>query len=244
LALGQTGKFDEGNKLYEKGIGLAREVDDLHSLSLLELNHGVAHNIRGENKAAIEHLQKCVQLCEKGRITIYMGLAWSGLGWSYTLLGKTESALKHIQKGIELHLSAEAPYMQSLHYLLLSAAHHDSGDLSSAIEAIEKARQHARQIGEKWIEGLSMIFYGRFLGKFAKEHHQRAETLINQGIGITIELKMRPYHAQGLLMLAEFYLFSGKRLRALPYLLKARKIFKELKMDYWLEISKQSHNIE
>jgi len=51
---------------------------------------------------------------------------------------------------------------------------------------------------------------------------------------------MRPCCAQGFLILAEYYLSAGMRLKALRYLLKARKMFKEMGMDYWINLSKQA----
>ena len=239
LSLDQMGKFEEGNKQYEKGICLAGDVNDLHSLSLLELNHGTAHTIRGEADAAKKHFQNCIRYCEECRTRVYLGLAWSGMGYSYALLGESGSAREHIEKGLELHQAAEIPYLLSFHYFLLSMVSIDSNDLPNAQSFIEKALHFSQENGEKVVEGLCLITLGRILGKVKKDYNKRAEEFIKQGIRILSELKMRPYCAQGFLILADFYFSAGRRLKALRYLLKARMMFKEMGMDYWLLLSKQ-----
>ena len=165
LGLDQMGKFEEGNKQYERGICIAQEINDLHSLSLLELNHGMAHNVRGEGEAAKEHFHNCFRYCEEGRILIYLGLAWSGLGWSCALLSETGSARQYIEKGLKFQQTIEMPCLLSFHYLLLGMANLDSSDLPSAQSSVERALYYSQKIGEKWIEGLSNIFLGRILGK-------------------------------------------------------------------------------
>jgi tetratricopeptide (TPR) repeat protein len=112
LSLEMMGNFDEGHKYYEKGHSLARDMQDLHSLSLLELNHGLLHNVRGEGVAAIEHLRNCIEYCEQGQILIYLGLAWMGLGWGHYFLGELETAQTYVEKGLKIQRDAGIPYRE------------------------------------------------------------------------------------------------------------------------------------
>jgi len=50
---------------------------------------------------------------------------------------------------------------------------------------------------------------------------------------------MRPLCAQAYLILAEVHLNSGRRIKALGNLMKAKRMFKHMKMDYWLELAKK-----
>ena len=67
----------------------------------------------------------------------------------------------------------------------------------------------------------------------------KAEEYISQGIKILDDLKLKPMSSQGYLILAEFYANTGRRMKALVNLIKARKMFKKMGMDYWLAFSKQ-----
>lgn len=60
-----------------------------------------------------------------------------------------------------------------------------------------------------------------------------------KGIKLLDDLKVKPMSSQGYLILAEFYANTGRRIKALVYLIKARKMFKKMGMDFWLAASKQ-----
>ena len=57
---------------------------------------------------------------------------------------------------------------------------------------------------------------------------------ILQGIKILGELRLRPDSAQGQLYLGELYADAGRKEKALKALRKAKRMFKEMGMDYWL----------
>jgi len=239
LAMEMMGEFEEGRRQYEKGVQSAKKMNDLHSMSLLELNHGMAHNVRGEGEAAIKHLEECIRYCEEGNILIYLGLAWSGMGWGTCLLGNLDRARMYIEKGIKIHQDAEMSAFLSLHYLLAGMVEIDANDLSSAQKFIEEGLQWSQKLGEKWVEGLCLAFLGRVLGKKGKTESKKAEDCLKKGIQIVKDLKTKPLYSQCCLILAGFYLENKRQTKALINLLKARKMFKEMGMDYWLDLSKR-----
>ena len=239
LSLEMTGHFEAGEREYLKGRQVASETNNFHSLSLLELNHGMAHNIRGEGARAIEHLTDCIRYCEEGRIQIYLGLAWSGLGWGHCLLGELSAARKYIEKGMSIHRSAEMPYFMSMHHMLATIVEIESDDLSSARENIALGIEFSKRLGEEWIEAISLVFLGRIIGKSDPSRTGQAVEHIKQGLGILEGFSIRPVCAQAYLVLAEVYLNSGKRIKALRNLMKAKRMFKDMKMDYWLALAKK-----
>ena len=61
-----------------------------------------------------------------------------------------------------------------------------------------------------------------------------AEKNIIKGINLLERLKIKPFISIGYLFLGEIYALSGKREKATVNLDNARLMFKEMKMDYWL----------
>lgn len=50
-------------------------------------------------------------------------------------------------------------------------------------------------------------------------------------------LKMKPFYARGYLFLGELYSKMGQREKALESLVKAEKMHREMKMDYWTKLT-------
>ena len=238
LSMDMLGSFDQGSILFEKGLAYALEVKNLDSLSLLELNHGLAQNVKGNGQTGIEHLQNCIRYCEEGHVIVYLGLAWTGIGWGHYLLGNLEAGRQHMEKGLQIQSDAGIPFLMSLHYLLLSMVYFDSGDLKKAQNYIQEALTFSKKNNEAWAEGLGLIFSGRILGKAEKTQFRVAEEYILQGIKILKERRMKPFYSQGYLILAELYVAMGQKIKALLYLKKAQMMFKRMGMDYWLAVTK------
>jgi tetratricopeptide (TPR) repeat protein len=238
LGMDMLGNFNQGKALFEKGHRFALETKNLDSLSLLELNHGLIQNVKGDGRTAIDHLRNCIRYCEEGQVVVYLGLAWTGIGWGYYLLGNLENAQKNMEKGLKIQSDLGLPYLMSFHYLLLSMVHFDSDDLKNAQRCIEEALTLSKNSNEKWIEGLCMIFMGRILLKADRSQSGKAEEYILQGIKVLNGLKIKPLYAQGVLILAELYATTNRRLKALVNLKKAQMMFKRMGMDYWVAITK------
>jgi class 3 adenylate cyclase/tetratricopeptide (TPR) repeat protein len=240
ISMDQLGNFDEGQALFEKGLRFALETKNLDSLSLLELNHGMGRNVKGDGKSAIKHLRNCIRYCEEGRSVVYLGMAWTGLGWGYHLQGDLETARKYMEKGLRIQSEAGIPYLLSFHHLLLGMVDLDSSDLKNAQAHIDEGLKLAKSGNERWVEAMCKIFFGRILGKAERPQSDRAEQYILQGIKVLNGLKMKPTCAQGYLILAEFYLSTRQRLKALINLKKAQRMFKAMGMGFWLDLSKKA----
>ena len=110
----------------------------------------------------------------------------------------------------------------------------DSGDLENAQYYAEEALRLAQSNNEKWVEGNSMVWLGKILGKAKKSQNDKAQGNILQGIKILDELKMRPHCSVGYLFLGELYTDTGQKKKALETLKEAEAAFQEMGMDYWL----------
>ena len=78
------------------------------------------------------------------------------------------------------------------------------------------------------------MLLGSVLGKGKKPQYEKAEQHILRGISITDELKAKPSVSEGYLYLGELYAETGQREKALENLKKAKGMFQDMGMDYWL----------
>jgi tetratricopeptide (TPR) repeat protein len=80
-----------------------------------------------------------------------------------------------------------------------------------------------------------LIWLGRTLGKADLSQIDKAKRNIVNGIKILEDLKYKAFYSQGYLFLGELYADTGQRKKALDNLKKAKGMFQEMGMDYWLD---------
>ena len=116
--------------------------------------------------------------------------------------------------------------------------HFDLGNKETAQNYIDKALKLSIKNKQKNFEGSSKILLGRILGNIDTSRTKEAEAYILEGIHILETLKLKSQYPIGYLVLAELYANTGRKFKALMNLFKARRMFKEMGMDYWLEKAK------
>ena len=92
----------------------------------------------------------------------------------------------------------------------------------------------AQQTNEKAIEGGSLNWLGRILGKADPSQINKAKEYIFNGIKLSEGLKVKVYSSMGYLFLGELYADVGQLEDALENLKKAEAMFQEMGTDYWL----------
>ena len=124
--------------------------------------------------------------------------------------------------------------MSALTHLLLGAVGLDSGDLAGARNSIDEALRLARVSDERYIEGRTLAWLGRALGKADASQAGLAEERILQGISLLEEMKIRPWQAEGHMLAGELYADTGQQQKAVTSLNRAQGMFQEMEMAHWL----------
>ena len=73
------------------------------------------------------------------------------------------------------------------------------------------------------------------MGKTDQTKCTEAEQSILKGIKILEQFKLKAWYALGYLFLGELYANTGQKKTAMENLTKAKLMFQEMGMDYWLE---------
>jgi class 3 adenylate cyclase/tetratricopeptide (TPR) repeat protein len=233
-SLACLGEFGRGQAVCERACRFAEEIGNIYAMVVTHLNYSALLLCMGDGRGAEEDTENALRYAERGQLAITLGIGPTYLGCAYYLLGELDSAREHLERRLEIHRSMPHPLVVSLNYWCLSMLSLDSGDLETARRHIEESLRLARLYGEKHQEGRSTIALGRVIAKADRSQSTKAEGLIQQGIKTLEELQLKPYEAEGHLYLGELYADTGQKEKALEALNKAREMFQEMGMDYWL----------
>ncbi len=234
FGLGALGRFADGERILDKGLSFALEINNVYSIAVIEVFYGSFYYFRGDGQNDVLHFQKSIEYLEKGQIVLFFGLARSWLGFGYHLLGDNETALGHCQNGLKIQTDLGIPFWMSCHHICLGTVYQGLGDLSKAEFHAEQALKLSRENKEKTWEGEAGILLGLIIGKARKSQLDRANDHMRQGIRLLKELRMRPRYAIGYFELGALCAEAGRKEEALEHLKKAETMFQDMGMDYWL----------
>jgi class 3 adenylate cyclase/tetratricopeptide (TPR) repeat protein len=233
-ALGYLGNFKEGENLCDKALRFSLDIANVVTIAFVEVYYGALFAVKGDGIRGIQHAENAVKYSEETQAITLLAPAWLVLGYSYGYQEELEKAIEYAGKGLEIQLSAGLYSNLSSFYSALGLFYCETGDGVNALSCIKKAVELAHNNGEMFNEAISNIDMGRILGKADISQSSEAERHILQGITISDELKLKPDRSFGYLYLGELYSDMGQREKALQTLTKAKGMFKEMGMDYWL----------
>ena len=238
---GWLGNFVEAEIWAEKALSCIQDTENYHDLAYVHFLCGYLYVHSGEGRKSIQHFDKCIHCCEEGKVVLWLGLGWTGLGMGYLFSEDLDSARECIFKGITFQKDLSIPYYLSFHLLALGVLFCNSGDLKPAQYFLQNALKLSVKYGEKWIEGVSKIYLGSIWGQSnSGTKAEEAEAFIQQGIEMLVERKILPWSSIGYLLLGQFYASNGHTKKAVEFLKKAEVLFNEMNMEYWLRLSRKS----
>jgi class 3 adenylate cyclase/tetratricopeptide (TPR) repeat protein len=234
IAEGTRGHFDEGEKLFKKGLSFAEEINHRATLGAVQNFYGSMLVYKGDGSRAIRILKKAIKDLEESQTFLMLGSSWTYLGYAHWLTGEYRTALEFSEKGIKIQTDLGLSFLRSLSHLFCSQSHFSLGNLKEAKMQAEQALQLSLANNEKHMQGMSRIWLGRVLAKADPGQIEAAEGPIRQGISRFEEWGMPPTYGWGYLWLGEVYAELGRQEEARENLNKAEALFREMGMDFWL----------
>ena len=239
-SLAWLGDFEKGEPYCKKGLEFGQKNDSLAGLALAEFLYGYFYMHRGDGQNVIKHFQECIKYCEKGEALIFLGLAWTGLGMGHFFIHDKKTALQCVEKGMKIQKDAGLPYYLSFHHFALGMVQAASGKVSQSKESFKTALALSHNHNERWIEGTSRIYLGITMARNDELNIETAEESILEGIQILEDRKIKPWSSIGYYILSMLQVHRGEMGQARIHLNNAEKMFKQMGMDYWLELIRQS----
>lgn len=232
---GWLGNFDQGKIFLEKGLRNASQINDATTLGYIEFFYGLFFFARGDWSSTIGHLRNSIKYFEKANWLLELALSWSFIGGACLFLGDPETARRHTQRGLKVQTDSGIEWYASTHHWILGMIHLKLNDLMSAQSFMEESIRLAQKDNMKHSEGASWIWLGMVLMRAEPPQASKAEECILKGIEMLHKIKIKPYYSQGHLFLGKLYLSMGKREKAIEHIRKAERMFREMKMDTWLD---------
>ena len=234
MSTGICGDFEYGERLCEKALAFAREINHRSTLGGVENSFGALLIIKGDGERAVSHFQKAIRYWEESQTFVFLGVAWGWLGLAHLTMGQTRTAVELSEKGLRIHMDLGIPYFRSMLHLNCCRPYFELGDLDQARTQAESALQFALQNNEKHVIGLSRLNLGMIISRIDPTQIEAAEQQILQGIRLLEDLGLPPFFGTGYMFLGEVYAASGRQKEALEHLKKAEALFEKMGMDYGL----------
>ena len=231
---GMCGDLEYGERLLEKALSFALEINHRPTLGGVEFSFGVFLTAKEDLERAVSHLQKAIKYWEESQFFIFLGAAWNWLGWAHLMMGQTRTAVELAEKGLRMHIDLGIPYFQSYSHMNCAGIYFVLGDLDQARTQAELALQCALENNERHIIGMARLWLGRTIARIDPTQIEAAEQQILQGIKLLEELGLPPFCGIGYMFLGEVYAASGRPKEALEHLKKAEALFEKMGMNYWL----------
>ena len=234
FGLGITGNFSEGEIFCEKGLLIAKKVNNLMTLITVELSFGIFYCAWGKAILSKFHLEGCIGFAKEMKFPFFEAAALTYLGQSHYYLGELSTAQDILEKAIKLQLDLNITAMLSYSYIFLSKVHFGLKDHQQSLIDSEKAYKLALKSTNVSQEGWARLNYGRVMGNVIPKHADEAEELIQKGIQISKSEKIKPRCAIGNYYLGELNIGVGNNQKGLKYLKTAEAMFTDMDMDFYL----------
>ena len=160
LSTGICGDFDQGQKLCEKALSFAREINHLTTLAMVEMDYGILFLFKGDGPNAVKHLQEAIRYAEESQTVVMLGSVWALLGWAHCLMGEFRTGLDLAEKGLRMHQDLGLPFYLSVCHYSCGLAHFELGELEEAQTHFELGLQSALQNQERAMQASLKLYLG------------------------------------------------------------------------------------
>jgi tetratricopeptide (TPR) repeat protein len=149
-------------------------------------------------------------------------------------LGEIGTAREHVERGHSHDCAVGYYFVPYMYFSLMSEICFRSGDWEGARQYADDGLQRAKAASSRLGEARLITLLGRALAKLDPSQNVKVEGLILKSINMLEELRLKPYQAHSYLNLGELYADMGREEKALETLKKAKGMFREMGMDYYL----------
>jgi tetratricopeptide (TPR) repeat protein len=234
FATGFLGHFDKGERLLEKALSFAEEINHRATLGSVQCLYGILLAFKGDGLSTIKMIKKAIKNYEASQTMFFVGQAWTWLGYGHWLTGDYGTALELAEKGLKIQTDLGLPLSRSVSHWFYGLAHYSLGNLEEAGVQAGEALKCSLANNETHHQGTSWRLKGMVLAKADPGQFETAAEHIRRANTIHEELGMLPWSGCGYFSLGEVYAESGRKEEALENLKKAEALFEQMGMDYWL----------
>jgi tetratricopeptide (TPR) repeat protein len=193
----EQGDFETALAELAEAERLAAVLDGAFDWQFVCFAAGNVHSLRGDDRAAIDWLERAREYCLKGGFKMMASFATVSLGAAQVRAGATEQGLDDLRRGIA-ELEAMSIHVQLPHALIaLGDSLLRAGDVNGAAAAASRALEMARRNSTHSSAGRALLLLGLCgLRGAALVPPERAREYLREGRELAGRLGMAPLVAQ------------------------------------------------
>jgi tetratricopeptide (TPR) repeat protein len=236
-ALGELGRFEEAIRVGDEGIRIAEETGHVFSQIYAYLFVGNALLRKGDFQRGLRPLSHSYDLCKAMRAKLLLPLSAASLGYAHVRMGKISRGLELLnsatvaaeQHVIKFQLSQELTWLGEAYVL---ANNHER-----ALTHAWKALEYAERNGEKGDKAWALWLLGEIHGRLDSSQAHKAEAYLLRSYDIAVKQFMGPLVAHIDFGLGRLYRRQGAWNEAQSQFESAMSLYRDLGMNYWLEMT-------
>ena len=186
-------RFGEWVTVSQVGLRAAEQCGDREGIAIMLVSLGHAYNTVGQAKAAIETLDRALELYNELDQPRLQLTCHHTLGVTFLWMGRLKPAVEHLTVAQDLSTRLDYPYYRNSSVHGLAMARRYLGELDAALELLTQSLKFGAENGDpyglaNWRFGLGLTY--RDLGRFDEAMEQMSETLqayeqMNNNFGIS-----------------------------------------------------------
>ncbi|MBN2728314.1 MAG: tetratricopeptide repeat protein [Bacteroidales bacterium] len=218
----QLYRFEKALEYYEKGLYLARHLNDRSLLSMLYSNRSFVYYGMGDMSKAIADLETALNFNTELKDTINLAKDLNNLGFIYTSWGKYDTGIEYYKKALAYSLKKGLKERSAICYNNIGMSYFQQGKYELAEEFISQALEMDKKNGfhlnaAKRYNNLGLVYFQQ--GKVEKsiEHFDMAAEVF-------LELGDSVNYAKAIINISDIYFKSGRNTEAFQHLEKGYNI--------------------
>ncbi|MBI2560878.1 MAG: AAA family ATPase [candidate division NC10 bacterium] len=229
----ELGEFPEATARAETTVREVEASDEPNDLArtLALLGLGFVYVTQAKIATAIPILERALEVCRSGNVTLHLATAMAGLGHAYALSGRAADGLPLLEEAVALpsRANTNVPLLG-----LLADACLRTGQLDRAAAAATSALEAARRRKQRGYEVKMLRLLGEVARRETPPQVETAEVHYRQALALADELGMRPASALCHLALGEICDKTGRLEYARAHLSAAAELFRSMELTFGL----------
>jgi class 3 adenylate cyclase/tetratricopeptide (TPR) repeat protein len=235
-ALAERGDFQAAIARGHESVEIADAVQHKYSLGFACWGLGLAYVLQGDLEQGARVAERAVALCQDWNLPSLGSFVSGVLGLARARLGRAAEAVLLLREALtSTERLGSKGIVGALMLTWLSEALLLSGRLDEARSVAEQALARTREFKHRVFEPWAL----RLLGEIAAHHDppdvDAADAAYRQALALAESFEMRPLVAHCHLGLGTLYRRTGQNQQAREHLTTATKMYREMRMDSWLE---------
>ncbi len=231
----ELGAFEDSIACGEESQRAAAVLDLTLSRGGADWSLGFAHLRMGSLERARPLLERCLQTARTADLPVLFVMVASHLGGAYNLLGRFQESIGLLEEAREMIDSTSNMAFAPPIHAHLGEAYGLSGRIEAAVAALQHALELARRHEERGYEAWTLYLTGKVHALREHPDFKPAYDAYGQALALAGELEMHPLKAQCHLGVGQLARGAGKSRDALEHCRIAVTMFRDMRMQSWLE---------